>query len=198
MHPNRAFHASDEAALLAAIDRIGFAHIVAPTPDGPMVVHAPISVIGGRPQFHVARANRIAAHLDGATVIASLVDGHGYISPNWYAAPGNQVPTWNYKAIELVGTVRSIDEAALIDQLDALAAAHEPRVNPANPWTRGKMDDGVFQSMLRAIRGFEIVVETVRGTSKLSQNTSTVDRAGVIAGLRAAGHADLADAMTAE
>ncbi len=198
MHPNRAFHVADRPALLAAINRIGFAHIVGQTPDGPMVVHAPLSVIGDRPRFHVARANRIAAHLDGTTVMASLVDRHGYISPNWYAAPGNQVPTWNYDAIELIGTVRSLDEAALIEQLDALAATHEPRVNPANPWTRDKMDDGVFRSMLRAIRGFEIVVETVRGTSKLSQNKPIVDRAGVIAGLRAAGNIDLADAMAVE
>ena len=198
MHPNRAFHVSDGPDLLAAIDRIGLAHVVAQTPDGPMVVHAPLSVIGDRPRFHVARANRIAAHLDGATVMASLVDCHGYVSPNWYAAPVDQVPTWNYDAIELVGTVRSVDEAALVEQLDALAARHEPRVNPANPWTRDKMDDGRFRAMLRAIRGFEIVVETLRGTRKLGQNKSPADRLGAIAGLRAAGRDELADAMAAE
>lgn len=198
MHPNRLFDRDDTAALMAAADRIGLAHIVAATPEGPMVVHAPVSVFGDRLRFHVGRTNRIAAHLDGATVIASLIDCHGYISPNWYRALGNAVPTWNYVSVEVVGTARAIDTAALVAQLDALAAVHEPRVNPTAPWTRVKMDDAAFQAMLRAIRGFDITIDTVRGTTKLSQNKPPADRDGVIAGLRAAGQHALADAMTTD
>lgn len=162
-----------------------------------MVVHAPVTRHGGALRFHVARANRIARHLDGTAVLLSLVEPHGYISPNWYERPGDQVPTWNYVAIEIDGVAAVIGEAALVEQLDALAAAHEPRVNPAAPWTRAKMDDAVFRRMLRGITGFAVTVGAVRATTKLSQNKGATDRAGVIAGLAAGGNVALAEAVRA-
>ncbi len=160
-----------------------------------MVAHAPVTRHGDALRLHVARANRIAPHLDGATVLVSVAGPDGYISPNWYAASRDQVPTWNYLAIEIDGTARAVDEAALIDHLDTLAASHEPRVNPAAPWTRDKMDDTVFRRMLRGIVGFEVTVTAVRTTTKFSQNKSAADRAGAVAGLRAGGNDVLADAM---
>ena len=196
MHPDPAFR--DDAA--DALDRAagaGFAHVFAATSAGPMVVHAPVTRHGGRLRFHVARANRIAPHLDGAAVLVSVTGPQGYVSPNWYATPGDQVPTWNYLAVEIDGNARAIDDAALVEQLDALAAVHEPRVNPARPWTRDKMDDAVFRRMLRGIVGFEVTVAAVRATTKLSQNKSAADRAAVAGGLRAGGNDALADAMAA-
>lgn len=197
MHPNPAFRVGDEAALLEAVAAIGFAHLFVSTPDGPMVVHAPLTRAGDTLRFHIARGNRATRYLSGATVLASIVGAHGYISPNWYAVPGDQVPTWNYTAIEIEGVVAPLAEADLIDQLDRLATAHEPRVNPAAPWTRAKMDDAIFRKMLRAILGFEITVTAIRGTTKLSQNKPDIDRDGVIAGLRASNNAPLADDMEA-
>lgn len=157
-----------------------------------MVAHAPVTLHDGRLRFHLARANRLHPHLDGARVLASIAGPDGYVSPNWYARPGNQVPTWNYVAIEVEGVARRLPEAALLAQLDALADRHEPR---PNPWTRAKTDPAVIASLLRAIEGFEIEATAVRGTIKLSQNKSAGDRTGVVAGLRAQGNMALADAM---
>lgn len=191
MHPNPAFRPTD-ADLLAAAERIGFAHIFATTTDGPMMVHAPLTRHDDTLRFHVARGNRLTRHLDGAGVLLSLAEVDGYISPNWYVAPGDQVPTWNYVAIEIDGIARAIDEAALVEQLDRLAAAHEPR---DNPWHRAKMDPAVFARLLIAIRGFEVEITAIRGTTKLSQNKPDADRAGVIVGLQHAGNHALADRM---
>jgi len=190
MHPDPAFQTTDESLLVAA-ERIGFANIFAATFQGPMVVHAPLTLHGDRLRFHVGRANRIAPHLDGTSVAISLTEDHGYVSANWYASP-NQVPTWNYVTIEIDGNVRAIDEAALIEQLDRMALFHEPR---ENPWHRAKMDGAVFAKMLIAIRGFEVDVTAVRGTTKLSQNKIGADYAGVVAGLRQGGRAALAQRM---
>lgn len=195
MHPNPAFRRDEREALLAFVATTGFAHIFAATPEEPMVVHAPVTRDGDTLAFHVARANRIAAHLAGARVLVSVSGAQGYISPNWYERPGNQVPTWNYVAVEVEGTAHRIDDAALTAQLDALAARFEPIVNPVHPWTREKMDDALFVKMRRAIVGFALEVEALRGTTKLSQNKSVADRAGVIAGLAASGNHDLAAAM---
>lgn len=174
----------------------GFAHVVLHTTEGLMAAHVPIVQAGERAvRFHIARANRVFTHLDGAAVVASIAGADGYVTPNWYGDPANQVPTWNYVAVELYGTARAIGEEALVEQLDALAAAHEPRVSPERPWTRAKMAEARFGAMLRAIAGFEIAIDTVRATRKLSQNKPPQDRACIIAGLENCGRAELAETM---
>ena len=193
MHPNPAFR-PDASALLDRAAARGFAHLFAATPAGPMVAHVPLTRHGDELWFHVARANRLHPHLDGATVLASVAGADGYITPNWYARPANQVPTWNYVTIEIDGVARALSEADLRVQLDALADRHEPR---PDPWTLAKTDPAAVAAMLRAIQGFAIEVTAVRGTDKLSQNKGVEDRARVVAGLRAQGNAALAEAMAA-
>lgn len=196
MHPNRAFHVLDDEAALDLAHRIGLAHIFLTGPDGaPIVAHAPVVRAGPRLfRFHLARGNRAVRHLEGARVLLSLVGAHGYVTPNWYQPPGDQVPTWNYLGVEIEGVARGIDQPALVAMLDQLAAQHEPGLSP-KPWTRDKMAPARFDAMLKAITGFEVAVTEVRSTVKLSQNKAETDRAGVIAGLEAAGNAALAAAM---
>ena len=196
MHPNRAFRFDDDAAMLDWAVARGFAHIFAATPAGPLVAHAPITATGsGGVRFHLARANPLASQIDGAQALLSIAGPDGYITPNWYVEGAQSVPTWNYIAVEIEGDVRALDDAGLTDQLDALAAQHEPRFTPDAPWTRAKMDDARFVAMRRAIIGFELTVTAVRSTCKLSQNKSAEDRAGVISGLERAGNTALAAAM---
>ncbi len=107
------------------------------------------------------------------------------------------MPTWNYTAVEIDGVASLADEAALIEQLDILAALHEPRIIPENPWTRAKLDDDRLAAMLRAIVAFDVTIDAVRGTHKLSQNKSADDRARVVAGLKRSGNAALAKVMEA-
>lgn len=193
MHPNPAFR-PDAAALLDRAAQRGFAHLFAATPAGPMVARVPVTRHGDELWFHVARANRLHPHLDGATVLASIAGPDGYITPNWYARPANQVPTWNYTAIEVDGIARTLPEADLRAQLDALADRHEPR---PDPWTLAKTDPQAVAAMLRAIQAFAFSVTAVRGTDKLSQNKGVDDRARVVAGLRTQGNAALAETMAA-
>lgn len=195
MHPNHAFRFDSDTAMLAFAGARGFAHVFAVTPDGPMTVHAPIVPTGAGFRFHVARANRIAPHLDGARVLLSVADSDGYVSPTWYPEPANQVPTWNYVAVEIVGIARLLNENGLIEQLDTLAAIHEPRVAPDAPWTRDKMNDARLRTMLKGIVGFEVTIESVRGTAKLSQHRPAEETARVRVALERSGNARLAQAM---
>ena len=198
MHPNRAFRFDSDAAILDWAVARGFAHIFAATPEGLMVAHAPIVAAGtGAVRFHLSRANRMTPHLDGARVLLSIAGPDGYITPNWYVEPAGSVPTWNYVSAEIDGTTHIVDENSLVDQLDTLTALHEPRVAPDRPWSRDKMPEDRFRAMLGTIIGFEVVIDAVRGTAKLSQNKNDADRAGVIGGLRATGNPALAAATEA-
>lgn len=197
MHPNPVMHWDDAAAMRTFVAARGFAHIFASTPAGPMVEHAPLTLAGEHFRFHLARRNRLHAHLDGATVLASVAGPDGYVSPDWYAEARDQVPTWNYVTVEIEGVAHALNEAALRGQLDVLAEVNEAGLAPKPPWTIGKAAPARI-AMLRAIQGFELRVTALRGTRKLSQNKNAADRAGAILGLRGAGRDELADLMEAE
>ena len=179
MHPDGCFDWTDEAAMRACVDQVGFAHIFVPTVDAPMVVHAPLVIAGDAFRFHVARRNRARPFLDGARVVASVVAGNAYVSPDWYDRRTDQVPTWDYVAVEIEGTARLLDEAALLAQIDRLSDVHEATLDPKPRWTRDKVSTSSMKSMLAAIEAYEIGDVTMRGTRKLSQNKSAADRAGV-------------------
>lgn len=192
MHPSRAFAWDDREAMLAFVADVAFASIFV---DGPFVVHAPVVVHApDRLRFHIARGNRAARALEGKRALLSCLGPDAYVSPDWYGTP-DQVPTWNYVAVEAEGRLTRLGEAELIAQLDALAQAHEARLAPKPAWTRAKMDPQRFAGLLKAIVGYELAIEALRGTRKLGQNKNADEREGAAAGLAAAGRDGIAGLM---
>ena len=196
MHPDPAFRPKDDDLAALLVREIGFAAIFASTPDGPRVAHAPV-VLGADNrtlQFHLSRGNGLTKHLDGAAALAVVQGPDAYVSASWYSA-ADQVPTWNYVAVEMEGTARKLDREALVAQLDTLSTSHEERIGIDPPWTRGKMSPAIFGKMADAITGFELTITAWRPTLKLSQNKSADQRARVIDALQAQGHGALAHLM---
>ena len=196
MHPDPAFRPKDADLAALLVREIGFAAIFAGTPDGPRVAHAPV-VLGADDrtlQFHLSRGNGLTKHLDGATALAVVQGPDAYVSASWYVA-ADQVPTWNYVAVEMEGVVRKLDRDALTSQLDTLSADHETRVGANPPWTRDKASPAIISKLTDAIVGFELTISAWRPTLKLSQNKSADERARVIEGLKAQGHGALAHLM---
>jgi transcriptional regulator len=192
MHPNRAFHWEDEAEMLRFVAEVSFATICV---EGPALVHAPVSVAGpDRLLFHVSRSNPAAARFEGARAVASVLGPDAYVSPDWYGTP-DQVPTWNYLAVEVEGPLRRMDEPELAALLDRLSGEHEARLAPKPAWTRAKMSPGRFEAMLKAIVGFELSIEALRGTRKLGQNKKASEREGAVDALDKLGRSDIADLM---
>jgi len=195
MHPSPAFRSEDHALMLSLIDEIGFGMVFAATPDGPRVAHVPLLRVGdGALHFHLARGNALTRHLDGATALAVINGPDGYVAPRWYGEDPNQVPTWNYLALEMEGRVRRLDHDGLLAQLTAVSAREEARL-PAPAWTLDKASPDYVDRLLAGIVGFELEVQAWRPTFKLSQNKSAAQREGVIAGLEARGALGLAELM---
>ncbi len=184
MHPNNAFRTDlDPLSFVAAH---GFAHIFGQTPDGPRVAHAPVLVSAtGTLMFHLARGNALAQHLDGLTALISVGGPGHYVSPNWYAEPANNVPTWNYQAVEIEGPVHALDMGELEALLNLSSATFEPRMG--EDWTMAKMERPRAEAMMRAITGYELTPDAIRTTLKASQNRSEADAMGVVAALERLG-----------
>lgn len=195
MHPNPAFRLDDRALLEDLIEQIGFGMIFATTPDGPRVAHAPLLSTGdGAVQFHLARGNALTSHLDGMTALAVINGPDAYVSARWYEDTEN-VPTWNYVALELEGRVRRMDRDGLLGLVTALSDHHEARVVHGKPWTMDKLPADKRDRMLGAIVGFELEIQAWRPTLKLSQNAPAHERERVIAGLEAEGALAVAELM---
>lgn len=183
----RHFATTDAQAIRHVLADYGFATLITCVHNEVVVSHVPVlyepnpgahgSVVG-----HVSGANPHAAALAQGASFLVFQGPSGYVSPNWYTNPAGSVPTWNYVAIHVHGTVERRDGAqdkrAIVD---ALSAKHEAPF--PSPWTSVKMDPPLLEKMLGAIVGFRMVVERIDAKFKLSQNRSSEDRAGVIAGL---------------
>lgn len=187
MHPNPAFRHDDRALFERLIREIGFGMVFATTPDGPRVAHVPLVSTGdGAVQFHLARGNALARHIDGMVALAVVNGPDAYVSPRWYGEDPNQVPTWNYVALEMEGPVRRMDRDGLFGLLEALSAQEEAKLPPP-AWTMAKSDPAYIDKRMSAIVGFEMEVQAWRPTFKLSQNKSPDLREQVAAGLEEAG-----------
>jgi transcriptional regulator len=156
----------------------------------------PIIVIGDCVQFHLAKQNRLVTHLDGASALVSVTGANCYISPDWYALP-SQVPTWLYRAVEIEGVVRRLDDTGLIAQVDALTQQMEATLAPKPIWTRAKMVEGRFAAMLPGIVGFELKISALRGTKKLNQHKPQADIEAMLQGLRGNGDTEIAELVEA-
>ncbi|WP_298164271.1 FMN-binding negative transcriptional regulator [Novosphingobium sp.] len=199
MHPNPAFRpnpSSDDRSLFSAlIAEAGFGMVFLTTPDGPRVAHVPLLLTeAGTLRFHLALGNALTRHLDGARALAVVNGPDGYISARWYSDP-DQVPTWNYLALEMEGPVRRMDRDGVHALLEEVSAHHEARVTEGTPWTMDKMARIKRDRMMDMIVGFELTIEAWRPTVKLSQNKPAGERARLIEGLKSEGKLALAALM---
>jgi transcriptional regulator len=137
---------------------------------------------------HLARANKHHGAIgDGAEALLVVTGPDAYVSPNWYpskAEHGKVVPTWNYSLVHLRGVLRVVDDrGVLLDIVRRLTDRHES--TQVQPWSIDDAPADYIDAQLRAIVGVEMVVTSVEGKAKLSQNRSDSDREGVRRGLAA-------------
>ncbi|PKH06892.1 FMN-binding negative transcriptional regulator [Moritella sp. Urea-trap-13] len=141
-------------------------------------------------QGHVAKANPVWKILnDNAEVLLVFHGSNGYISPNHYPTKqktGRAVPTWNYVAVHVKGSMKCIhDDTWILKHITKLSDQHE--AGQSNPWSVNDAPPEYIQRMLPAIVGLELKIVSITGQWKVSQNQPHENQLGVIAGLVAEG-----------
>lgn len=157
-------------------------------PRRPLAAHVPFLLDDDASfaDLHLARSNPIARAALPAPALIAISGPDAYISPDWYGPHTDvpdQVPTWNYVAVHLRGTLEALPQDALRPHVDALSAKHEGRIEGKRPWTSAKMTDGAMPRMMRMILPFRFRVMSVEGTWKLNQNKTPDIRARAAAAL---------------
>lgn len=190
MHPNPIFRREAEARNLDYARERGFGCLTVGNGDAaPLVAQVPflLAAEGGLAELHLVRSNPIARLCTAPLAARIAVSGpDSYVSPDWYDV-ADQVPTWNYVAVELTGRLSPLPQEALWDLLNRQSALFEERLRPKRPWTTDKMSPGVMDKMMRMIQPFRFEVETVEGTWKLGQNKPGEVRARAADGVAAYG-----------
>lgn len=137
---------------------------------------------------HVARGNPLWKEHD-QPILAVFQGGSTYLSPSWYASKevhGKVVPTWNYGAVHISGTLEIHDDVTWLRQLLAdMTAVQE--VDLSTPWTMEDAPPQYMEAMLRAVVGIEIKAQRIEAKWKADQSESAQDRASVCHALRAQG-----------
>ena len=203
MHPSRQYQEPDHDQALQFIAAYPFATLVVNGDDGPVTALAPLTyekdthvIIG-----HVARANpfwRAAIHSPKA--IALFRGPDAYVSPALYPSKGTHgkvVPTWNYIAVEVRGSVNIETNPEhmrrFLEPLMNLMESHR-----AVPWEISDAPADYIETLSKGIVGVTIGVEAITYVKKLSQDKSDNDRLGVLNSFEASGddaEGRLVDAM---
>lgn len=175
------FSETDQARLSDFIEQHNFGLLVSQVDNEPFGTHLPLlfdrqagpfgAIIG-----HLARANPQWQAAD-RNVLVVFSGPYAYISPSWYETE-NVVPTWNYVAVHVYGTLHLVQEGeATLKILRDLVLLHEKSM--PEPW--GFRDGDEFVNRLaQSVVAFRVEITRIEGKWKLSQNHPRERREKVI------------------
>lgn len=195
------FRPSDSDAAWKVIAANGFGTLVTGQSGGapvasplPFVGHSNEDVLVG----HMARANpqlQFLKRSEPTSVLVVFQGASGFVSGSYYDEP-LAVPTWDHVSVHVSGTLRPLHgNIATLRVLEETVAHFEAQAG--SDWrldvTRPDLPD-----MVALIAAFEVAIERIDASFKLSQNVTIEQRRRVVAGVLAAGNQRLAQAIEAE
>ena len=162
-----------------------FATLVNTIDGKPHATHIPLLLTtdaGGNEVLsgHISKANpqwKIFEKSDEVLVIFS--GAHAYISSSWYDHPN--VPTWNYIAVHIYGTLRIVDAETVYNDLQKLVNHYEK--TSENPVSVESMGEKMVRREMRGIVGFHIKINEIQAARKLSQNRDDHNHTEIIKAL---------------
>ncbi|MFT5738226.1 MAG: transcriptional regulator [Maribacter sp.] len=114
---------------------------------------------------HIAKANPQWQSFSDTKEVLCIFNGpHSYVSSSWYQA--EEVPTWNYIAVHVYGTLRIIEEQAVIASMHKLVDKYEQ--NSECPISIHKLSPKTMRQV-KGVVGFQIQITDIQATKKLSQ-----------------------------
>lgn len=183
MYVPKHFKEEDKTEIEKLVREFGFATLVSVKDNLPWASHIPLELkIDEEDNWflhgHVSRANpQWKTFETNPDVLAIFMGPHTYVSPSWYTQPN--VPTWNYKAAHLYGKATILEGVKLETALKHLMKRYET-AHAEKPQGYEEIPAHTLEKDLRGVVGFEIKVERIEASSKLSQNRDAESHQSVI------------------
>ena len=174
----------NEEDLKDFIRKNGFG-IVVSTVDGKLwATHIPLILVGDKLQGHISRGNKQWRALPQNEEVMVIFQGpHTYVSSSWY--DHENVPSWNYVAVHVYGKAHMQSEQELIESLRQLTNKYEK--DSVHPVSIDTMSEKFLHAELRGTIGFEITIERMEASYKLSQNRDEKNHTQIISELEKRG-----------
>lgn len=162
----------------------GFALLINQVNGKPWATHIPLVLetnSAGKEVLvgHLSIENPQAKSLvNGAEVLAVFSGPHAYISSSWY--DHENVPTWNYIAVHVYGTIRILNYDETVASLKKLVDKYETQSE--NPIRIEDLSEKTMRQA-RGIVAFEMEITSIEATKKLSQNRDSKNYQNIISEL---------------
>ncbi|GGB21626.1 FMN-binding negative transcriptional regulator [Puia dinghuensis] len=172
MYIPRRFEEKDKSTIYDFIRANSFAILVSIQEGRPIGTHIPLHLETGADgkdflTGHISIGNEQKHTLtEGARVLAIFAGPHAYVSPRWYTQIN--VPTWNYIAVHIYGTVTIMEGEELRTALSRLVDTYEQHL--PHPMRIDDIPEKMLHDNLRGIIGFRIAIDEIQAAYKLSQN----------------------------
>ena len=194
MYIPKLFHEDNWPAIRQVIEENSFATIVTCNAGLPTATHAPLRLVEAadgtaKLQGHMSRANphwRLF-EAEGRSLVI-FAGPNSYVSPRWYDHVN--VPTWNYIAIHVYGKPRLVTYSeemrelmkGLVDRYEGTGQAGHAETG--SRYTLEGLPPDFIESQMKGIVGFEILIDEIQASFKLSQNRDQKNYENVIVELR--------------
>ncbi|WP_276389974.1 FMN-binding negative transcriptional regulator [Eudoraea chungangensis] len=114
---------------------------------------------------HIAKANEQWKGFDNNQEVLCIFNGpHSYVSSSWYEK--EEVPTWNYIAVHVYGTIKIQNEREVLAAMHRLVDKYEK--HSKQPLSLKNLSPKTLKQV-RGVVGFEIKIEEIKAAYKLSQ-----------------------------
>lgn len=167
------FKESDPAVVLDFIRKHPFAFITGCTAElQPVATQIPVFIDERDGKLylsgHIMRnTDHHKAFSRNPAVLAVFTGPHTYVSASWYSDK-SQASTWNYISVHARGTLRFLEEEALLRVLQRTTDHYEN--NPESGSNYKDLSQEYISKLIHAIVAFEVEVEKIENVFKLSQN----------------------------
>lgn len=128
---------------------------------------------------HLSKENQQWKNFASDNKVLAIFSGpHAYISSSWY--DHENVPTWNYIAVHVYGSIKIIEGEKMLSSLKKLVDKYE--TGSENPV---RIEDLSTKTMrqTRGIVAFEIEIEDIQAVKKMSQNRDAKNYQNIISEL---------------
>ncbi|HUC82695.1 MAG TPA: FMN-binding negative transcriptional regulator [Flavisolibacter sp.] len=168
------FKETDKEAVMDFIHRHPFAFIVGCNEKNqPVATQIPVFIEEKEGGIYLTghmmkNTDHHKAFEKNAAALCVFTGPHTYVSASWYVNP-HQASTWNYMSVHVKGPLRFLDDAGLIEVLKK-TSLHFENNDHSSPTTYDNLPADYTAKLTKAIVAFEVKVESIENTFKLSQN----------------------------
>jgi transcriptional regulator len=164
------FKITDSETIREFINDNGFGMLISSVNGKFWATHVPMLLTKGKDHKdiltgHLSKANFQWKEFEKSQEVMVVFPGnHSYISSSWY--DHENVPTWNYLAVHVYGTIHIIEGDELKEELAKIVDKYESDI--PNPVSVGRMTESFVQREMKGIVGFKISISEIQAAQKLS------------------------------